>query len=142
MTTGSSLLPASQVLAEVDALFDRLDPVRTGLGARERPGLVRLARRVRGRVDALTALVTAEASGRMRLRRLLGVPLESWLGTGETLSRREAAGALRQARALGEHPTVIEAAVAGKLGTGQVRASCIRIRPSQPRPGWAAGRLH
>ncbi len=122
MTTTSSLLPASQVLAEVDALLDRVAPRDLGMDPADRLGLVRLARRVRGRVDALASLVTAEAEQSHAAEKAAGAPMASWLGTGETLSRREAAGAVRQARALGSHPTVGDAAVAGKLGTGQVRA--------------------
>lgn len=122
MTTSSSLLPASQVLAEVDALLDRVAPRAVGMDAGERLALVRLARRVRGRVDALASLVTAEAEQAHAAEKAAGAPMASWLGTGETLSRREAAGAVRQARSLGSHPAVGEAAVAGKLGTGQVRA--------------------
>lgn len=122
MTTSSSLLPASQVLAEVDALFDRVAPRELGMDPAERLALVRLARRVRGRADALASLVTAEAEQSHASEKAAGAPMGSWLGTGETLSRKEAAGAVRQARALGEHPAVGEAAVAGKLGTGQVRA--------------------
>ena len=122
MTLRSGLLPAGQVLAEMDALLDRLEPVRAGLGAMERLELVRLARRVRGRVDALASVVTAEAERARASEREVGAPLASWLGMGETLSRREAAGVVRQARALGGHPAVGEAAVAGRLGSGQVRA--------------------
>ena len=122
MTTSSSLLPASQVLAEVDALLDRVAPRDSGMDAADRLVLVRLARRVRGRVDALASLVTAEAEHAHAAEKAAGAPMASWLGTGETLSRREAAGAVRQARALGSHPVVGEAAVAGKLGAGQVRA--------------------
>ena len=122
MTTSSSLLPASQVLAEVDALLDRVAPRDSGMDAADRLVLVRLARRVRGRVDALASLVTAEAEHAHAAEKAAGAPMASWLGTGETLSRREAAGAVRQARSLGSHPVVGEAAVAGKLGAGQVRA--------------------
>ena len=106
----------------MDALLDRLEPVRAGLGAMERLVLVRLARRVGGRVDALALLVTAEADQAHAAEKAAGAPITSWLGMGETLSRREAAGVVRQARALGGHRVVGEAAVAGKLGAGQVRA--------------------
>lgn len=122
MTTSSSLLPASQVLGEVDALLDRVAPREHRMDPADRLALVRLARRVRSRVDALASVVTAEAERSHAAERAAGTGLGSWIGMGETLSRREAAGAVRQARALGSHPVVGEAAVAGKLGTGQVRA--------------------
>lgn len=122
MTMSGGLLPASQVLAEVDALLDRVAPREQRMDPAERLVLVRLARRVRSRVDALASVVTAEAERVHAAERAAGAPIVSWLGMGETLSRREAAGALRQARRLGEHRLVGEAAVAGRLGTGQVRA--------------------
>ncbi len=122
MTVSSGLLPAGQVLAEMDALLDRVAPRTSGMDPAEQLALVRLARRVRGRLDALTSVVTAEAERARASEREVGAPLASWLGMGETLSRREAAGVVRQARALGGHPAVGEAAVAGKLGAGQVRA--------------------
>ncbi len=122
MTTSSSLLPASQVLAEVDALLDRVAPREQRMDPADRLALVRLARRVRSRVDALASVVTAEAERSHAAEKAAGTGLGSWIGMGETVSRREAAGAVRQARSLGSHPVVGEAAVAGKLGTGQVRA--------------------
>ncbi len=122
MTTSSGVVPAGRVLAEVDALLDRVDPDRGALAAEARLALVRLARRVRGRVDALTAVVTAEADRARASEVAAGTPMASWLGMGETLSRREAAGAVCQARALGEHPAVGGAAASGRIGTGQARA--------------------
>jgi len=122
MTPSSSLLPASQVLAEVDALLDRVAPREQRMDPADRLALVRLARRVRSRVDALASVVTAEAERTHAAEKAAGTGLSSWIGMGETLSHRETAGALRQARALGSHPVVGEAAVAGRLGTGQVQA--------------------
>jgi hypothetical protein len=120
--TSSTLMPAGEVLAEISAVLDRIDPDRAGLDAAARLQLVRAARKVRGRLDALTAVLTAEADHAKAAEEAAGTPLSSWLGMGETLSRREAAGALRQARRLAQHPLVGEAAVAGKLGASQVRA--------------------
>jgi hypothetical protein len=120
--TSSTLMPAGEVLAEIEAVLDRIDPDRSGLDAAGRLQLVRAARKVRGRLDALTAVLTAEADHAKAAEQAAGTPLSSWLGMGETLSRREAAGAIRQARRLGQHRLVGEAAVAGRLGTSQVRA--------------------
>ena len=122
MTSSSSLLPAGRVLAEMDALLDRVAPRAAGMDPGERLVLVRLARRVRGRVDALASVVTAEAEHSRASELANGTPLTSWLGMGEPVSRREAAGVVRQARRLSEHPVVGEAAIAGRLGTRQVRA--------------------
>lgn len=54
--------------------------------------------------------------------RAAGTPMASWLGIQENLSRREAAGALNQAKSLAGHPMVGKAAAAGRVGTGQARA--------------------
>ena len=78
MTTSSGVLPAGRVLAEVDALLDRVDPDRGSLDAAERLALVRTARRVRGRVDALAAVVTAEADGARASEAAAGTPMASW----------------------------------------------------------------
>lgn len=120
--TSSTLMPAGQALAEIDAVLDRVDADRSSVGAVERLAWVRVARRVRSRLDALTAALTAEADSAKAAETTTGTPLSSWLGMGETLSRREAAGAVRQARRLGQHRLVGEAAVAGRVGTSQVRA--------------------
>ena len=122
MTKSGALIPASDALAEIEAVLDRIDPDRSGLDPADRLGLVRLARRVCGRLEALRSVVTAEADQAKASEVAAGTPLASWLGTQEVLSRREAAGALRQARNLGGHRLLGEAAVAGKVGTGQARA--------------------
>lgn len=122
MTTSSALIPAGQALAEIEAALDRVDPDRSGLDPAARLGLVRLTRRVCGRLEALKAVVTAESDKAKASEVAAGTPLASWLGTQEVLSRREAAGALRQARDLGGHPLVGEAAITGKVGAGQARA--------------------
>ena len=122
MTRSGVLRPAGEVLAEFEALLDEVDPRRSGLDAAVRLEWVRAARRVRTRVDALAALLTAEADRANASQQAAGTPMSSWLGLGEPLSRREAAAAVGQARALVEHPLVGEAAVGGQIGTGQARA--------------------
>lgn len=116
------LIPAGEALAEIERVLDRIDPDRSNLDGATRLAWVRVARRVRGRVEAMTGLLTAEADRAQASLRSVGTPLESWLGTQEVLSRREAAGALHQARSFGDHRLVGEAAAAGRMGTGQARA--------------------
>lgn len=120
-TTKGGVLPAGEVLAAVEALLDRVDPDRSGSGAADRLAWVRAARRVRGRVESLAAVLTAEADRARASEVAAGTPMASWLGMGEVVSRREAAGVLRQARSLGEHPLVGEAALSGALVPGQAR---------------------
>jgi len=122
MTRSGVLRPAGEVLAEFEALLDEVDPRRSGLDAAVRLEWVRAARRVRTRVEALAALLTAEADRANASQQAAGTQMSSWLGLGEPLSRREAAAAVGQARALVEHPLVGEAAVGGRIGTGQARA--------------------
>jgi hypothetical protein len=118
----NALLPAGQALAEIERLLDRVDSRRSGVDAKVRLEWVRLARRVNSRVGALASVLVGEADRAQAAERTSGTPLSSWLGMGETLSRREAAGAVAQAKALRAHPEVGEAAVAGRVGPGQVRA--------------------
>jgi hypothetical protein len=115
-------IPVSEALAEIERVLDRVDRDRSGLDASARLGAVRSVRRVAARVDALKAVLTAEADRTRASEAAAGTGLASWLGMGETLSRREAAGAVRQARVLGQHRLVGEAAVAGRVGPGQARA--------------------
>ncbi len=120
--TNGTLMSAGEVLAGMEAALDRLDPDRSVLDPQARLGLVRAARRVQGRVAALAAVLTAEADSAKAAETTAGTPLSSWLGMGEPLSRREAAGQVRQARRLGQHRLLGEAAVAGTVGPGQARA--------------------
>lgn len=122
MTMSSAVLSAGEVLAGMSALLDQLDPDRASVDAATRLEWVRAARRVQGRVNALAAVLTGEADRAKAAESAAGTPLASWLGMAEVVSRREAAGVLRQARGLVQHPLVGEAAVAGRLGTSQARA--------------------
>nr|WP_300147936.1 HNH endonuclease signature motif containing protein [Propionicimonas sp.] len=122
MTLSSTLVPAGEVLAGMGALLDRLDPDRSNVDPATRLAWLRTAPTVQARVTALTAQLTGEADQAKAAEEAVGTPLASWLGMGENLSRREAAGTLRQARKLAQHRLVGEAAIAGRLGTGQARA--------------------
>jgi len=103
METGA-LLPAGEALAEIVRLFDRVDSARGGLDAATRLEWVRLARVVHQRAGALASVLTGEADRAQASERVAGTPLASWLSRGETLSRREASGAVAQAKALVAHP--------------------------------------
>ncbi len=120
--TGDVPIPAGEVLAQVERLLDRVDPDRGQVAPETRLAWLRIARKVRTRVDALASLLTAEAERTQAAERTTGTPLASWLGMGETLSRREASGAVHQARTLAQHPQVARAASDGKVGGGQARA--------------------
>ncbi len=115
-------LPAGEALADIVRLFDRIDSGRAGVDAATRLEWVRLARVVHQRAGALAAVLTGEAERAQASERVTGTPLASWLSRGETLSRREASGAVAHAKALAAHPEVGQAAVDGRLGDGQVRS--------------------
>ena len=122
MTADPHLIPAGEALAEIERLLDRIDTDRSRVDEASRLRCVRLARRVKGRVEALASLLVAEADAAQASMKQAGTRLSSWLGTQEVLSRREAAGAVHQAKNLAGHRVVGEAAAAGRVGTGQARA--------------------
>lgn len=122
MTADIDLIPAAEALAGIERLLDRIDTDRSRVDEASRLRCVRLARRVKGRVEALASLLVAEADAAQASMKQAGTRLSSWLGTQEVLSRREAAGAVNQAKNLASHRVVGEAAAAGRVGTGQARA--------------------
>jgi hypothetical protein len=133
MTSGAAIAPAGEILAEIDRALDRVDSQRGDLAAETRLEWVRLARRVQGRVEALTGLLTAEADRAQASVRVTGTPLTSWLGVGEPLSRREASAAVFRGRALADHPSVGRAATNGQIGTGQAHAIATVLNDLAPQ---------
>jgi hypothetical protein len=121
MAASSKPITAGEALAVIDRALDQVDPSRGDLAPETRLEWVRLARRAQNRVEALAGLLTAEADQAQASVRATGTPLTSWLGMGEPLSRREAAGAVFRARALADHPTVGKAATGGLISTGQAQ---------------------
>lgn len=113
---------AGELLEQLLAGLDRLDNDRSGLSASVRLEWLRLARQARSRVDGLCSVLAAEAERAQAAEAETGSPLRTWLGRTEVLSRSEASGVVHQARAVGEHPAVGAAAVAGRVNTAQVRA--------------------
>ncbi len=115
-------MPAGDVLTAIDGLLDSVESRRSDLPPQTRLEWLRLARRVKSRVDALTGLLTAEADRAQASVEVSGTPLTSWLGVGENVSRREASGAVLNARVFGAHPAVGQAAAAGHITTNQAQA--------------------
>jgi hypothetical protein len=122
MAEQAARIGAGEALTAMERLLDRVEVDRSSVAAATRLEWVRTARRVSDRLQALTTLLVAEADRARASERSTGTPMESWLGLGENLSRREAASVVHQARSLGGHQAVGEAAVAGRIGTGQARA--------------------
>jgi hypothetical protein len=122
MTSSSGTTPAGEVLAAIDRALNEVNPQRTELPPQTRLEWLRLARKVQGRVEALTGLLTAEADRAQASVQTLGTPLTSWLGMDENLSRREAAGAVLRARTLAARPLVGRAATEGQINPNQAHA--------------------
>ena len=116
------LLTAGEVIDQITALLDRVDPARAAVDAATRLRWVRAARVAHQRLGALTSVLTGEADRAKASERAAGTPLSSWLGAGEVLSRREAAGAVRAGRELVEHPDLAAAATGGQVSSSQTRS--------------------
>ena len=115
-------LPVAEALAQIHAVLDRVDPNRKALAPEARLRVATNARSLAGRLDALASQLLAEADASHASERATGTPTSTWLAIDQNLTRREAAGALHRATELAAHPVLGQAAVAGKVGTGQVRA--------------------
>ncbi len=115
-------ITTSEALVRASALLDRIDPDRSALSPEAQLECAALARKLTGRLDALAALLLAEADQAQASLRSTGTPTTSWLGVDQKLSRREAAGALFKAKELASHPEVGRAAASGTIGAGQARA--------------------
>lgn len=122
MEQNSALVPTGEVLAQIEAALNLLDPRRVDTPPEVRLRWLSTARRLRNRLDALTGLLTAEAESSKAAEQTAGTPLASWLGTTEVVSRKEAARAVFQGRALGEHRGVGKAASEGEISAGQAQA--------------------
>ena len=120
--TATASIGTRDGLVEMLAVLDRMDPDRSGLSAADRLECVRLARTLSDRTAALTAVLIAEADAAKASEQSTGTAMTSWLTLDGKASKREAAGTLKQGRALLAHPTVAQAAVAGGIGAGQARA--------------------
>lgn len=122
MTTSNTPITAGQALTQIEHALDHINPQRSDLPPQTRLEWLRQARKALTRLEALTALLTAEADQTQASIQATGTPLTSWLGMGENLSRREAAAAVYQARSFTEHPQIGQAATKGQIGTGQAQA--------------------
>lgn len=122
MGEARNAIGAAEALHRVHAALDAINPDRRGLAAAERLELARLARRASERVQALAQLLVGEADAHEASLTAAGTPMSSWLALDGTLSKRESAGLLMDAKALAERPALGEAAVAGRVGVGQARA--------------------
>lgn len=112
--------PAGQTLHSIEVLLDGFDAA--GVAAGERLACSQVARRLASRLTAVAGLLLAGAEAAKESQRTAGTPTTSWLALQGGLSKREAAGALHQARELSQHPQVGLAAAAGRISVGQARA--------------------
>jgi len=122
MDTTQTLLPASQVLAETVALWERIDPDRGLASDADRLALVSAAVRFAGIAQALAATLAGEADGVEASDHECGVPLASWLAATERLTRGEAHRLIRQGENLARFTHLAEAALNGSVLFEQANA--------------------
>lgn len=122
MIESSESLPAGQALEQILLLLDQVNPKRTDLPPEQRLEWLRTARVAQSRIQALTALLTAEAEKSQAAARTVGTPITSWIATQEVCSHKEATRDVLAARSLGEHPMVGQAASTGAINTNQAAA--------------------
>lgn len=129
------VLQVSEALTVIADALDRVCPDRSGLDHRTKLECVQAAKRLADRLQALTSLLLAEADATQASLRAAGTPTSAWAGLDAKLSKREAAGMLHQARRLAGHPTVGQAATAGKIGAGQAQAITKVLESLAPQLG-------
>ena len=122
MIESSDYLPAGQALEQILMLLDQVNPKRTDVPPELRLEWLRTARVAQNRIQALTALLTAEAEKSQASERTVGTPITSWIATQEVCSHKEATRDVLTARSLGEHPMVGQAASTGAINTNQAAA--------------------
>ena len=69
--------PAVQVLSSIGVILDGFDPAMVGAG--ERLGCARLARRLASRLTAVAGLLLADAEAARESMRAAGTPTTTWL---------------------------------------------------------------
>ena len=107
------------LLSQIEDSLDRFD-VDAVMGG-DRLRCSQLARGLASRLTAISATLLARADAASDSLRQSGTPTTSWLATQATMSKREAAGMLHQARELHQHPEVGRAAVDGAISISQAR---------------------
>lgn len=117
-----TLRPAPEVLAEIAALLDGVDPCSEMLADAARLDLVASARRLAGRLQALASTLAASASQSQAAERQVGVPLASWLAASQRMTRREAHRLIGVGHQLAPFPDLNRAALAGAVGFEQASA--------------------
>lgn len=112
----------SVTLSHVTTLLDRIDhDQRAAICHDERLSLVTQARSLANRMDALVAILVAEADQAGSSMATRGTPLTTWLSMSGAVSVKDAAGLVLGGRDLAAHPRTRDAALSGELGSKQAR---------------------
>ena len=106
-------------LAEISAILDSIDTDQRLLSDADRLATVAAAKQLAGRMQALTAILAADAADAEASERVVGVPLASWLAAEHPLTRREAHRLVGQGRDLARFPRLAQAALSGGVGFEQ-----------------------
>lgn len=116
LTTREALTALTRALDSIDHTH------RRKIAAPERLDLVREARTLARRVDALVSMLVTEADAAHAARTVTGAPTTSWLALSGGTSAGEAAGLVFGGRQIAEVPAVREATLTGKVSVSQARA--------------------
>lgn len=112
----------SAVLARVMTLLDGIDhDNRATIAHDERLSLVSQARLIANRVEALVAVLIAEADQAGSSMAARNTPMTTWLGLSGQVSAKDASGLVLGARNLAERPATRDAALSGTISTKQAR---------------------
>ncbi len=82
--------PAVQVLSSIGVILDGFDPATVGAG--ERLGCARQARRLASRLTAVAGLLLADAEAAKESMRAAATPTTTWMAIDSDLSKRKRAG--------------------------------------------------
>ena len=113
---------SQQVIDTMSELVRAFPQDRWGLGPKERLDLALRAQSLSMKVQAVAAMLLAEADNDDAAMRATGTPAATLLAAHTNLPRNRAAALLHQAHRLDDHPRAREAALAGQITMAHVEA--------------------
>ncbi|MDO5534295.1 MAG: DUF222 domain-containing protein, partial [Propionibacteriaceae bacterium] len=116
-------LGTEAALSAIAGVLDRVDhDGRKGLTGADRLELVRQARALASRVEALAVTLVAEADAHAASMATTGTPTTSWLTLDRPTTAKEAAGLVFAGVDTTRYESVKDAALAGEVAVSQARA--------------------
>lgn len=103
---------ALEALSAIDALLSGVDANEMrALGDRDLVVVMRSARKLKGRLDALACVATTLVDGRKASMKTVGTPTTSLIALDDGIDNRQAAGQITQARNATAHESATRAAL-------------------------------